>query len=378
MSLPSVGMKSLAVRFPGTVRTNDYWRERHPDMVANAEKKTLAKLWSHKHASTPATAAFDAEMAPYLDDPFRGSVERRVLGRDETSLSLQVGAAREALAAARMTPRDVDLTIVSTFYPERLDVGNAAFVARELGLGGVAWNMESACASSVLGFETACGLVRAGQHENVLVVTCCRYSHVIDETDSLSWFLADGAGAFVVGKTAEGEGYVASKSVHTAETCGVFFPEIAVDPNDGPRVRMRADPRAGQVLREYSQVHLAACCEGAAREAGVSIRDIDFFVFNTPTAWFAAFAARALGIDQERTITTYPRYANIGPALMPANLYHAARAGKVRRGDRVMLYAVGSVSSASAVVLRWGDVALGPDPGPGVAGGSPLAEGPPS
>ena len=358
----SAGMRALAVAFPATVRTNEYWLEKHPSMVAAAEQKTLAKLWSEKHESSPATAAFDTEMKPYLADPFRGTVVRRVLGPNETSLSLQLAAARDALAARGISAAEVDLAIVSTFYADQVDVGNAAFVAKELGLRGAAWNLESACASSVIGFQTACALIRAGECERVLVVAACRYSHVLDETDTLSWFLADGAGAFLVERVPEGEGYLAGKTVHTADTCGVFFPELMVDDTGAARIRMRASPRAGQVLRESSQVHLVNCCEGAARAAGLSLSDVDFFIFNTPTAWFAAFAARALGIDVARTITTYPRFANIGPVLMPTNLHEAASSGKIRPGDRVLLYAVGSVSSASAVVMRWGEVALGPRP----------------
>jgi 3-oxoacyl-[acyl-carrier-protein] synthase III len=360
--MTSAGMVSLALSFPETVRRNDYWRERYPDVVAKAEEQTLARLWSEKHETTPATAAFDAEMAPFLKDPFRGTVERRVLLPGETSLSLQLKAARDALGAAGMEAADIGLTLVSTFYPEQLDVGNAAFVARDLGLRGAAWNLESACASSVVGFQTACGLVRAGQYESVLVVACCRYSHVMDDADTLSWFLADGAGAFVVGRVPEGEGYIAGQTVHTADTCGVFFPALVVDESGAPRVRMRAARNAGQVLRASSEKHLVDCCSRAARTAGVRIEDIDFFVFNTPTAWFSSFAARALGIDLARTTSTYHRYANVGPALMPANLHHAASAGLIEPGDLVMLYAVGSVSSASAVVMRWGEVSLGPAP----------------
>lgn len=358
----SVGMRSLALGLPSAVRTNDYWRVHHPEMVANAEQKTLARIWSAKDERTAVTAAFDVEMEPYLGDPFRGASERRVLSPAETTLSIQAEAARAALEAASLAPGDVDLTLVTTFYPEHHDVGNAAFLARELGLGGTVLNIEAACASSVLGLQTACALVRAGEYERVLVVAGCRYSHVVDETDSMAWFLADGAGAFVVSEVPEGEGFLAAHSVHTAETCGVFFPELFVDPVSGPKVRMRADGRAGKALRDASSIHLPVLCEAAAKKAGVRMGDIDFFVFNTPTAWFHKFGARALGVDPERTLSTYAELGNIGPALMPANLHRAASTGRIEKGDLVMLYAVGSVSSAIAVVMRWGDVALGPAP----------------
>lgn len=359
----AVGIRSLSVNFSGTIRTNDYWRERHPDIVAAAEQKTLAKLWAVEAGVAP-THPFDIAMDPYLKDPFRGAVERRVLQKGEDALSLQVRAARGALEVARLEPRDVQLTIVSTFYPDKFDTGNAPFVARDLGLGGTAFNLESACSSSLVGLHTACGLVRAGFYDRVLVVVACSYSHALDDSDTLGWFLGDGAGAFVVGEVPEGEGFVAASAEHTADTCGVFYAELEADPVAGLRVRSRAEPRAGRVLRDTSEPYLVRCCESAARAAGVSLSEIDFFIFHTPTAWFAAFASRVLGIDPKRTISVYKLYGNIGSALMPANLYHAAHEGRIKKGDLVMLYAVGSVSSASAVVMRWGDVALGPPPPP--------------
>lgn len=359
MSGNSVGMRSLAVSFPRTVRTNDWFRERYPETVARAEEHTLAKLWSAKAETTSATRIFDEAMAPYLSDPFRGSVNRYALGPEERSLDLQVDASRRALAAAKLRPSDVDLTICSTFYADELDVGNGAFLVRDLGLSGAMFNLEAACASSVIAFHTAASLIKSGAYDNVLCAVACRYSHVMDESDSLSWFLADGAGAFVVGRVPDGQGILGQHTVHTAETCGAFHTTLDVLPIGVPALRMRSGKGTGDTLRAYSEVHLRACCEGAAKAAGVSFTDIDFFVFNTPTAWFGAFAARALGVDKARTANVYPRTANIGPALMPAGLHESAAAGRIKPNDLVLLYAVGSVSSASAVVMRWGEVSLG-------------------
>ena len=127
---------------------------------------------------------------------------------------------------------------------------------------------------------------------------------------------------------------------------------------------MKWERHAGRVLRESSGPTLRKCCLGAIGAAGVKLDDIDLFVFNNPTAWFADFGARALGVDASRTINTFPVYANIGPALTPANLYHAANQGRLRENDLVLVYGVGSVSSAGASVMRWGDVVLGPLPDP--------------
>jgi acyl carrier protein len=94
----------------------------------------------------------------------------------------------------------------------------------------------------------------------------------------------------------------------------------------------------------------------------VTLEQINFFVFNTPTAWYANVCTRALGIDPERTINLYPRYANIGPVFAIANLYHTAQAGKIRENDLVLVYTNGAAATAAAMVMRWGDVALGSVP----------------
>jgi 3-oxoacyl-[acyl-carrier-protein] synthase-3 len=278
-------------------------------------------------------------------------------------LPLEVKVARDALAAAGMGVGDVDLIIVSSFLPDQLGVGNAPFLARELGTKCAAWNLEATCASSIVAFQTACGLVQAGQYRNVLVVVSCTYSRVADEADTLSWFTGDGVGAFVVGKVKDGEGLLGMKTVATTETCNTFYYEAdPTSPRGTDAIVMRCTRETGRVLHETSEPHLRACCMGALDDAKLKLRDVDFVVTNTPSSWFAAFVARALGIDRARTIDTYPKYANIGGALMPTNLYAAAEAGKIKPGSVVLLYGFGGVSTASAAVLRWGPVGLGTSP----------------
>jgi len=356
----SVGMRSLAVAFPSIVRGNSYFRACYPDVVAEAEQSALARLWSR--SGEQAKNLFQAEMQPYLHDPFRGSVQRRVLGPGESALSLETRAANDALAAAKLSASDIDLAIVASFLPDQIGVGNAPRLAEAIGARCAAWSLETACSGSVVGFETASALVAAGQHENVLVVASCTYSRFLEGSDSLSWFLGDGAGAFVVSPVKDGFGYLGGTSIHSSDTCGTFSFELHKDGRDEPWVHMVASPKTGRVLAETATRYVRECCLGAVEKAGVSLSDIALFVFHTPVPWFARFAARALEVDPERTICTNRFYANTGPALMPGNLHYAARKGRLRTGDLVLLQSIGSASSAAAVVMRWNEPALGPDP----------------
>jgi 3-oxoacyl-[acyl-carrier-protein] synthase-3 len=353
----SVGIRSLAVSFPAGVRSNDYWRERHPALVADEERRTLARLWRSNAPSGPLDA-FEQAMAPYLSDPFRGARERRVLAPGQPAISIELDAARRALAAARLDPSQVELLICCSFLPDQVGVGNATPLARVLGLRCAAWNVETTCSSALVALQNAVALIRAGEYRNALVVVSCTYSRVADEDDTLCWFLGDGAGAFVVADS-PGATYVAGRARHTGETCSTFFYEVVPDAARGARIRMDCTPETGKILYETAEPYLRECCDAAVAAAGVKLSEVDFFVFNTPTAWYADFCTRALGIPRERAVDTYPEYANIGPALMPVNLYRAASSGRLQPGNLVLLYTVGSISSAGAALLRWGDVALG-------------------
>jgi 3-oxoacyl-[acyl-carrier-protein] synthase-3 len=287
-----------------------------------------------------------------------------VLTPGETSLSLETSAARRALDAARMTPSDVELLIVSSLMPDQFGAMNAAYLARDLGMRGMAFNLETACASSMAALHTACGLVTAGQFKNALVVTSCTYSRDTDPSDVLSWTVGDGAGAMVVQSVPDGFGRLGGRSANTGSTCGALWCENYQREDGSLWFRLKSNPWAGRRLGATAEQFLRHCCDGALDDAGVKLEDIDAFVVNTPLAWYADFCARALGADRRRFVDTYPRYANMGPAMLPVNLYASAKTG-LKSGDLVLMYAIGSVSSAGAMVLRWGDVTLAPEPSQG-------------
>ncbi|MBC1224045.1 3-oxoacyl-ACP synthase [Nostoc sp. UCD121] len=354
-----VGIRSLALSLPSIRRTNDYYIEKYPELVAQAEQKGFAKLFSLSESIS--SNEFDQEMLRYLSDPFRGTVERWMLGSGESSLTLEYQAAIDALHAAKLSPDEVELMIVASVWPEQIGFGNAAFLASQLGLQGAAWNLDATCGSTPVALQTACALVKAGEYRNVLVVISCTYSRFFDEDDTFPWFTSDGAGAFVIGSLEPNQGILGTKTVHTAALNEVLFAQIIKDKQNNPQVRMQVG-KGGNALGETAGEFLRKCCEGAVAAAGVTIEQIDFFLFNTPTAWVASFCTRILGIDPECTLNLYPQYANLGPVLTVANLYHAAQLGKIRENDLVLIYGSGCSGAAAATVMRWGNVALGTDP----------------
>lgn len=345
---------AIGLSFPEEVRTNDWWERHHPALVADAREALLARVWADH--SEQERSAYDSCIEPYLSDPFRGTVERRWMGAQGTSQDMALAAAGAALEAGGYAPGDIDLVLVNALRPDSHVVGDAAYIMAQLGLRAPALNFESACSSSMVGFHLAADLVRVGRYRRILVIACTTYTRDVEASDSFSWFLGDGAAAFVVEPAhAPGYGLLAAHTIPTLETCGIFYHELELV--DGqPRLMIHASRKAGKVIRDASESYLRTCVDGALREAGVGLGDIDFLVVNTPTAWYAEFCTKVLGFGLEQTVDNYPRYANCGPVLWPNNLRTAVEDGRVRPGSLVLGYTIGSVSTASAVVFRAGEI----------------------
>lgn len=366
MNFKLAGISALAIHFPDTIRTNDYYREYHQELIEQAEQKTLARTFSiaKSESKTNSHSIWQEEMKPFLADPFRGTIERRIIGKNESALSISYQAAQKVLHAAQLSPKEIDLMLVATTFTDQIGPGNAAFLASKLALKGAAWNVESTQSSALVALQSASALIRIGEYKNILVVIGNNYSTFTDSNDTLSLLFGDGAGAFIVNQLQLNQGVIGTKIINTALTCDTFYHELTIDNLGNPQIFIRANQNAREILGGLVVPILKQCCEGAAKAAGVSLNEIDFFIFNTPVAWFANVCIRALGIDPQQTIDCHNRYGNIGSVLPLANLYHSAELGKINENDLILIFTIGSVSNAAASVMRWGKVKLGIPPAP--------------
>jgi 3-oxoacyl-[acyl-carrier-protein] synthase-3 len=355
----AAGLLGVAVDFPERHVPNSFWIEKYPDVVADVSKHALSKVFKEPEGGV---CLFDECMRPYLNDPFRGGKDRRWLEPGQKVLTLEVKALQKLCAAMGRTPDDIELCLVGTLPRDQYETGNAAFIAEALHLRS-AVDVESACAQATTTFQLACALIESGRYENIVVVSSCAYSRLNREEEPLGWASGDGAAAMWIGRVAEGAGYITGHTISTWETnCAISWVPVYEGDDVEPPLRMRANREAARKLRDTAEPFLKTCVGETLKKAGVGVSDVDFFVCNTPLAWYADFCARALGFSADKIVNTHTLYANTGPVLMPQNLIHAAHAGKLKPGDLVCLYGVGSTSTASAALVRWTPVALGPLP----------------
>jgi 3-oxoacyl-[acyl-carrier-protein] synthase-3 len=356
----AAGIVAIAAAYPDRHMTNDYWLEHHASLVADVERHALSKVFKEPDGGA---CLFDVCMRPYLNDPFRGVKDRHWLAEGETLLSLEQRALQQACDALGISPGQLDMAFVGALPRAHYGTGDAAFLAELLGLP-AAIDLESACTQPAVGLQTACALVESGRYELVAVVSGCGYSKLTAIDDPLGWASGDGATALIVGRVAEGRGYIAGHTISAIETNGAMVLHVVVEPGSAePVLRMRANAAAGAKLRDTAEPYIKTCVGETLRKAGVTVDEVDYFICNTPLAWYADFCAQAIGFPSSKITNTHPLYANTGPALLGGNMLHAAHSGKLPDGGLVCLYSVGSTATASAALFRWHTPALGALPG---------------
>lgn len=345
---------SISSYLPAQVRRNEWFCERAPNVFEAAQKHALAQVFEPS-GNDPATRLFDTCAAPYMNDPFRGTVERRALGDGETVRSIERDALLRALNAAALSVDDIDLLICVSFRPEEVSPGNAAYIANELGSRAAVMNIEATCSGTFMALQTAMALIESGAYNTVAVATSCTYSRDLDLQDSLAWFLGDAAGAIILAATDSSEGVMGSHVISTTHTCGAF--RFHPCGTDSYAVGV-GDFNGGPMMRSMAVNDLQLSTDKVLAKAGLQRDALDFLVINTPLAWMAELGTRALGLSREQTVCSYRQIANVGPALTSFNLWKAASEGRLKPGDLVLLHGFGTVSNSGAMLIRWGDTAV--------------------
>ncbi len=284
-----------------------------------------------------------------------GIHERRRAAPDQASSDLAVEAARRALAAAGRTPEDVDLIIVATTTPDLTFPATAAIVQHKLGAPmGIAFDVQAVCSGFVYGLSIADGFISRGHARCGLVIGAETMTRLMDWTDRSTCVLfGDGAGAMVV-EPAAGQGTTADRGLLSfALRCeGDKQDLLYVD--GGPsttgtvgKLRMQG----GQVFR-HAVVNIAEAMEAACEKAGVPLPEVDWIVPHQANQRILKGVADRLKLDENRVISTVAQHANTSAASIPLAFDAAVADGRIKRGQLVLLEAMGGGLTWGACLLR--------------------------
>ena len=281
-----------------------------------------------------------------------GIRQRHIAADDENTSDLALQASRKALAAAGITPADLDLIVVATTTPDMVFPSTACILQAKLGARNCpAFDVQAVCSGFIYGISTADHFVRSGQYRHVLVVGAETYSRILDWTDRGTCVLfGDGAGAVVLRRdNAPGvlstrlhaDGAYADMLAVPGTVCGGQVSGRPLLQMDGPGVFRFAV----KVLDDIVGETLAA--------SGMQKTDIDWLVPHQANIRIIQATARKLGMSMERIVVTVDRHANTSAASIPLALDEAVRDGRIRAGQHVLMEAIGGGFTWGAVLAKW-------------------------
>ena len=288
-----------------------------------------------------------------------GIRERRIAADDETTTTLSVLASRDALAVAGVDASQVDLVIVGTCSPDYPLPATAVLVATELGATRAAgFDLQAACSGFLFALATGSSFIRSGTYRNVLVIGVEVLSRFIDWTDRNTCVLfGDGAGAVLLSASDQPGGLLGADLFSDGSGC-----EAIIVPGGGSADPASAETVAagkhyirmlGREVYKYATRQLADSAANALRDAGLTVDDIDQFVFHQANLRIIESVQKALGIPDDRLFINIEKYGNTSAASVPMALVEAVAAGRVRPGDRILMVAFGAGYTAGAAVVEW-------------------------
>jgi len=308
-------------------------------------------------SALPRREVTNDELASTVDTTDEWIVERTgirsrfVAGEGETTASLATDAARRALEHAGITAADIDLIVLATATPDQTFPSSATKVQAALGIDDcVAFDVHAVCTGFLYALSVADSMLRSGNSKNALVIGAETFSRILDWEDRATCVLfGDGAGALVL-SAQETEGGILATRLHAD---GRHNDLLFVD--GGPsttgtvgKLRMK-----GREVFRHAVVNLAQVLTEVLADAGLSAADVDWVVPHQANARILDATAKKLGLPSEKIVVTVDRHANTSAASVPLALDTAVKDGRIKRGDVVVLEAMGGGFTWGAAALRY-------------------------
>jgi len=282
-----------------------------------------------------------------------GIHERHIAADGEMTSDLALQASLSAIAAAGIKPEDIDLVIVATTTPDQIFPSTACILQDKLGIKnhGAAFDMQAVCGGFVYALNTADLYIRGGQAKTALVVGAEVLSRILDWNDRTTCVLfGDGAGAVVL-QTSTTPGIVSSK-LHAD---GSHRDMLKADGN----VRngeVQGDPfikMEGQAVFKFAVKVLSDVVEEVLAENKLLGSDISWLVPHQANIRIMEATAKKLGLSMDNVIVTVASHGNTSAASIPLALDTAVRDGRIKKGQNILLEAVGGGFTWGAVLIKW-------------------------
>ena len=309
-------------------------------------------------SALPKRRVDNAELAQTVDTTDQWIVERTgiksryVAGEGETTATLARDAAVNALDHAGLSAGEVDLIVLATATPDQTFPSSATKVQAMLGIDDcVAFDVHAVCTGFLYAITVADSMLRAGSSKTALVIGAETFSRILDWEDRGTCVLfGDGAGAVILQADQSGDRGILATRLHAD---GRHNDLLFVD--GGPsttgtvgKLRMK-----GREVFRHAVVNLSDVLNEVLGAAGLQISDVDWIVPHQANARILDATAKKLGLPSEKVVVTVDRHANTSAASVPLAFDAAVRDGRIKRGDIVVLEAMGGGFTWGAAALKY-------------------------
>ena len=325
----------------------------------NIKNKTYKSIVSGIGASLPQEVVTNKDLSMRMDtseewiEERTGIKERRIASKDETTSSLGTDAAQIAIDNSGLKNSDIDLIILATATPDNTFPASATLIQSSLGIErGYAYDMQAVCSGFVFAVEAADNAIKAGNIKNALVIGSETFSRILDWDDRATCVLfGDGAGAMVLSASSEDTNRgVLSNHLHSDWR---YKNLLYVD--GGPSTTnnvgyLRMD---GKGVFKHAVQNLSSAIIEAIEYNNIAIEDIDWFVPHQANIRILEAVSKKVGLIRDKVIITVDKHANTSAASIPLALYDAVQKDKIKKGDLVLLEAMGGGFSWGSTLIRW-------------------------
>ena len=285
-----------------------------------------------------------------------GISERHIAADGELTSDLAVAAARVALDRAGVAASDIDLIVLATSTADNTFPATAVSVQEKLGMTtGAAFDVQAVCSGFVYALATTDALIRAGQAQKALVIGAETFSRILDWTDRGTCVLfGDGAGALVLAAEEQpgGRDDRGLLTVHLRSD-GRHKKQLYVDGGPSSTGTVGHVRMVGREVFKYAITAISDVIEDAFDATGFTAEDIDWFVPHQANIRIIDGSARKFGIPDEKVIKTVVQHGNTSAASIPLALAVASDDRRIKRGDLLLLEAMGGGFTWGSAILRW-------------------------
>ena len=285
-----------------------------------------------------------------------GIRERHIAAPGELTSDLALQAARAALANAQVEASAIDLIVLGTSTPDQTFPATAVTVQAGLGItAGAAFDLQAVCSGFVYALSVADSLLRSGAHKRALVIGAETFSRILDWNDRTTCVLfGDGAGAVVL-EAQEGTGTTADRGILTTHlrSDGRHKAKLYVDGGPSSTQTVGHLRMEGREVFKHAVAMITDVIYDAFTATGTSAADIDWFVPHQANKRIIDGSAHKLGIAPEKVVITVDRHGNTSAASIPLALTDAVADRRIKRGNLILLEAMGGGFTWGSALLRW-------------------------